>query len=98
MEKKKQPQSKITFEKALGELEEIALRLEGGDLGLDESIAEFEKGLKLARFCNSKLEEAERKIEILQKGKGKTIEKKQVSVDHDTGEINEDEDMQGSLL
>lgn len=53
------------FESALKALEEIVLKLEGGDLPLDEALRLFEEGVRLSRFCNSKLEEAERKVEIL---------------------------------
>lgn len=53
------------FESALRALEEIVLKLEGGDLPLDEALRLFEEGVRLSRFCNSKLEEAERRVEIL---------------------------------
>ncbi len=98
MEKKPSAKSKLNFESALGALEEIARRLEDGSLGLDESITEFEKGIRLARYCHQKLEEAERKIEILQKGENGQVEKRNVKVKPDTGEIDDDEDLQGSLL
>lgn len=54
-----------SFEESLGELEKIASNLESGDLGLDEAIAEFEKGIKLSKECSQKLDEAEKKINIL---------------------------------
>ena len=95
--KKKDHEAGMTFEKALEKLEEIVGRLEDGELGLEQAIGEFEKGMKLARFCHDKLEEAERKIEILQKGGSGSIEKKEVSANKDTGEIDDD-DLQGSLL
>jgi len=98
LEKKEKKQAKITFEEALAELEVIASQLEEGTLGLDDSITRFEKGITLARFCHEKLEEAERKIEILQKGESSKIKKKEVRVKEDTGEIEDDEDVQGSLL
>ncbi|TKJ31922.1 exodeoxyribonuclease VII small subunit [bacterium (candidate division B38) B3_B38] len=64
------------FEKALEELEQIVNKLEKGNLSLEESLKFFEEGIKLSRFCNNKLEEAERKIEILQKNtEGKFIKK-----------------------
>jgi exodeoxyribonuclease VII small subunit len=96
--KEKKQQKKITFEEALTELETIASQLEEGTLGLDDSITRFEKGIELARFCREKLEEAERKIEILQKGGSGNVKKKEVRVKEDTGEIEDDEDVQGSLL
>ncbi|MBN2159011.1 MAG: exodeoxyribonuclease VII small subunit [Spirochaetes bacterium] len=89
---------KIGFEKALKELEEIATRLEEGDISLDESIRQFEKGVQLARFCRERLDEAERKIEILQKGEGGRVKRKKVDVEEDTGEITNEDDLQGSLL
>lgn len=54
-----------SFEESLGELEKIASNLESGELGLDEAIAEFEKGIKLSKECSQKLDEAEKKINIL---------------------------------
>ncbi len=53
------------FESALKSLEEIVGQLEGGDLTLDRALQLFEEGVKLSRFCHEKLEEAERKVEIL---------------------------------
>ena len=101
MEKKNKPKTgpeKIDFEKALKKLEEIALKLEEGDLSLDESINQFEKGMQLAKFCREKLDEAERKIELLQKGDNNRITKKEVNIDSETGDIREDDELQGSLL
>ncbi len=98
MEKQKKNEKKQTFENALLELEEIASKLEDGSLGLDESINEFEKGIKLARFCQEKLDEAERKIEILQKGDDGNVTQKKVAVKNDTGEIDDEEELQGSLI
>jgi exodeoxyribonuclease VII small subunit len=89
---------KIDFEKALKKLEEIAANLEEGNLSLDGSIRQFEQGMHLAKFCREKLDEAERKIEILQKGDDGAILKKKVNVDKETGEILNDDDLQGSLL
>jgi len=62
------------FEKAIGELEEIVHALEGGDLPLDEALKAFEKGMKLVRFCSSKLEEAEKKITMLVKAESGDVE------------------------
>ena len=99
MEKQKKTAAKLSFEDALSELEEIAVKLEDGDLGLDDSIKEFEKGIKLARICHEKLEEAERKIEILQKGEsGNEVKSRKIAVKSDTGEIEDDEELQGSLI
>lgn len=53
------------FESAIDELEAIVKRLEDGDLPLERSLELFERGVQLSRFCHSKLEEAERRVEIL---------------------------------
>jgi len=98
MEKNKKASQKTSFESALKELEDIADKLESSELGLDESIAEFENGIKLANYCRLKLEEAERKIEILQKGGDGTVKSNRVAVKADTGEIEDDEELQGSLI
>ncbi|MGO9688896.1 MAG: exodeoxyribonuclease VII small subunit [Syntrophobacteraceae bacterium] len=57
------------FEAALTRLEEIVQELEKGDIPLDQSLKLFEEGIKLSRICNKRLEEAERKVEILIKDK-----------------------------
>ena len=53
------------FEAAIAELETIVKKLEEGDLALEQSLALYERGVQLSRFCHSKLEEAERRVEIL---------------------------------
>jgi len=60
---------KERFEDALNKLEKIVSRLEEGDIPLEESLKIFEEGIRLSRFCNQKLDEAEKKVEILLKGK-----------------------------
>ena len=59
-----------TFESSLKELEQIVEQLEGGDLPLDRSLALFEQGVKLSRDCQKRLDEADRRVEILLKGEG----------------------------
>ena len=54
-----------TFEESLKRLEEIVTQLEGNQLALEQSLQVFEEGVKLVRFCASRLDEAERRIEIL---------------------------------
>jgi exodeoxyribonuclease VII small subunit len=55
------------FESSLKSLEDIVVQLESGDLTLDRALELFEEGINISRFCNSKLDEAERKVEILVK-------------------------------
>jgi exodeoxyribonuclease VII small subunit len=59
------PATSNEFEKAFAELEQIVKRLENEELPLDESLELFEKGIRLSRFCNQKLEEVEKKIELI---------------------------------
>lgn len=53
------------FESALAELESIVKHLEGGNLTLEKSLALFERGIELSRYCHTRLEAAERRIEVL---------------------------------
>jgi exodeoxyribonuclease VII small subunit len=53
------------FEKAFQQLETIVKRLESEEMPLDESLQLFEEGIRLSRFCNQKLEEVEKKIELI---------------------------------
>ena len=53
------------FESALAELESIVKNLENGSLTLEKSLALFERGVELSRYCHTRLEDAERRIEVL---------------------------------
>ena len=53
------------FEAAIAELEAIVKKLEEGDLPLEQSLGLYERGVHLSRFCHARLEDAERRIEIL---------------------------------
>lgn len=53
------------FEAALAELDALVKKLEEGDLPLEQSLALYERGVQLSRFCHARLEDAERRIEIL---------------------------------
>ncbi len=57
--------AEMKFEEALKKLEKIVSDLERGELSLDSSLKKYEEGVKLAAICTNKLEEAERKVEIL---------------------------------
>lgn len=61
---KKIPKS-TRFEDALGELEELVRQLESGEQPLEESLAQFERGVALSRFCQQSLVEAEQKVRML---------------------------------
>ena len=61
------------FESALMTLEGIVGKLETGDLTLERSLELFEEGIKISRFCSSRLEDAERKVEILTRAADGTL-------------------------
>ena len=61
--------SNTKFESALEDLELLVEQLETGELSLEDSLAAFEKGVGLVKFCNQKLSEVEKKIELLVKDK-----------------------------
>ena len=65
---KKDPQE-LKFEEAIADLEQVVEQLESGDLSLEDSLAAFEKGVGLVRYCNQKLSEVEKKVELLVKDK-----------------------------
>lgn len=66
--KKKNP----NFEASLAELENLVESLEKGDLSLEESLQKFEYGVKLTRICQTTLNEAEQKVQILMEQNGQT--------------------------
>jgi exodeoxyribonuclease VII small subunit len=65
---KKDPQE-LKFEEAIADLEQVVEQLESGDLSLEDSLAAFEKGVGLVRYCNQKLSEVEKRVEFLVKDK-----------------------------
>ena len=76
------------FEKAFQNLEKIVQRLEGEELPLDESLQLFEEGIRLSRFCHQRLEEVEKKIElILADAKGQPV-----TEPFEEEEVRDDED------
>jgi exodeoxyribonuclease VII small subunit len=79
-------QSEKNFETALEDLEQVVEQLESGDLALEDSLAAFEKGVGLAKFCNQKLNDVEKKVELLIKDKEGKLQLKAF------GDLAEDED------
>ena len=57
----------INFEETMQKLEQITAELEKGELSLDESVKKFEEGIKLSKECSEKLDDAEKRINILVK-------------------------------
>lgn len=67
--KKKTPD----FEYSLSELESLVQHLEQGDISLEASLEAFEQGIKLTRECQTLLDQAEQKIQILKESKGELV-------------------------
>ena len=63
------------FETSLKQLEDIVKRLEAGSLSLEDSLKAFEEGVKYAAFCSGKLDEAERRVEILLRQKDGSLKR-----------------------
>ena len=66
----------ITFEEAVGRLEQIVRAMEEGKLSLDDSLKAFEEGIALVRFCNGKLDTAEQRVRILLAGENGVLAEK----------------------
>ncbi len=62
---KKETDKEPAFEEAMKKLEQIVMKMEKGDLTLEENIKFFEEGNKLAKLCAAQLEQAEKKVEVL---------------------------------
>jgi len=77
--KKKQ----IDLEKAMGELETVVEQLETGELSLDKSLKQFEKGVRLSRDCQTALTDAEQKVQILVDSELKNFNEKNVQDEED---------------
>jgi exodeoxyribonuclease VII small subunit len=63
-----------SFESALERLEHIVRTLEDGELPLDAALELFEEGIRLSRFCHGKLEQAERRVEVLLRSESGDLE------------------------
>ena len=63
----KENEKKKTFEEALAELEKIVGDVEAGEIGLEESIDQYEAGMKLIKYCRAILDQAEKRIETINK-------------------------------
>lgn len=70
MSKKQDPV--FNFEESLASLEALVKAMEEGDLSLEESLQAFEKGIRLTRECQSALQKAEQKVQILMAEHGST--------------------------
>jgi len=69
-----------TFEKAMNKLEKIVQELESTDLPLEKAIKKFEEGVQLSKFCSEKLDETEKRVNILLKDQnGRIVDKPFIS-------------------
>jgi exodeoxyribonuclease VII small subunit len=75
MESRNSVMSKEKFEEALEKLEEIVRRMEAGEMTLEESLKAFEEGIKLSRLCAKKLDEADRRVDLLLRQEGELVTK-----------------------
>lgn len=57
--------SELNFEEAMVQLESLVSKIEAGNLSLEDSLNEFEKGIKLSKICQKALTEAEQRVKIL---------------------------------
>ena len=73
------------FEDAFQKLEAIVKKLEEGNLSLEASLKAFEEGVRLSRFCSKKLDEAEKKVEILLKDSNGRLVPKPFSIEEEEG-------------
>ena len=62
-----EPRGSLTFEKALERLQAIVAELEDPEKGLEKSLALFEEGIALSRFCRGKIEEIQKRVEVVLK-------------------------------
>jgi exodeoxyribonuclease VII small subunit len=70
-----------SFEGALDELRSIIEKLESGDLSLEESLTLFERGVELITFCHKKLDEVQKKVEVLVETTGGEVLRKEFNLE-----------------
>lgn len=73
----------LTFEQALERLEKLVEHMESAELPLDEMLRRYEEGQRLVQFCAQKLEDAEKRIEILSRNKDGSPLLKKFQVDEE---------------
>ena len=88
----------LTFEQAIQRLERIVADMEGAELPLEDVLKKYEEGTRLVRFCNQKLEEAEKKIEILAKKPDGSVAFEPFEAEPAKAEDEESEDESGKLF
>jgi len=86
------PAQAVDLEKSLAELESIVEQLESGELPLDKSLTEFERGVRLSRECQGALKEAEQRVQVLMGGELREFASDDPEEAEEAEEDPEDED------
>lgn len=81
------PEAGLAFEEALDELEALVHKMESGELSLEDSLAAFERGVKLTRHCQAALKSAELKVKVLTENAGSDLEALELD---DIAELDDD--------
>ena len=82
----KEETKELSFEDALKRLEGIVAAMEKGELGLEEGIGKFEEGMALAKHCADRLNEVEKKVEMLVRKADRTLDWKAVEFADEEGD------------
>ncbi|BFT71320.1 exodeoxyribonuclease VII small subunit [Paenibacillus sp. P36] len=69
-------ETEVSFEVAIEQLERIVAQLESGDVPLEKAIELYQEGVRLSHLCGVKLEQVEKKIEMLVEGETGTVNRK----------------------
>lgn len=88
----------LTFEQAIQRLEKIVADMEGAELPLEDVLKKYEEGTRLVRFCSQKLEEAEKKIEVLTRKTDGSVALEPFEPEQGLDEDKESEDEDGKLF
>lgn len=86
-EKGKDKEKDISFEEAMEQLEQIVQQLEAGDVPLEKSIELFQSGMALSSLCSKKLEQVEKKIDILVDENGQLEKKSFQQLEDEQGDL-----------
>ncbi len=91
MTKTKAPPKNLSFEKALERLQEIVSQLEDPDKGLESSLELFEEGVALSRFCRSKIDEIQKRVDVVLKETPDALLTEPLDGELDDDDLDEDE-------
>ncbi|MBP1999445.1 exodeoxyribonuclease VII small subunit [Paenibacillus shirakamiensis] len=88
MPKTPSKQPEINFEEAMNQLEDIVSQLEHGDVPLEKAIDLFQRGMQLSQLCSHKLEQVERKIEMITLEDGEIVKKPFTAPREESGDLS----------